>query len=129
MTDAITRVFEKFDELGTARQVFVWWQEQGLPFPARQTESGDRGVAWVSVSYRGILQVLHHPFYAGAYVFGRTETRRELDPENVHRLVVRRGKRSREVYRSFVRGARRGGPLLRRDRGAVAGPSVDPVIL
>jgi DNA invertase Pin-like site-specific DNA recombinase len=103
VADAITRVFEKFDELGTARQVFVWWQEQGLPFPARQTAPGDRGVAWVSVSYRGILQVLHHPFYAGAYVFGRTETRRELDPENAHRLLVRRGKRSPEEWPVLIR--------------------------
>jgi len=57
----------------------------------------------VSVSYRGILQVLHHPFYAGAYVFGRTETRRELDPENVHRLLIRRGKRSREDWPVLIR--------------------------
>jgi len=103
VADAITRVFEKFDELGTARQVFVWWQAQGLPFPARQTESRDRGVTWVSVSYRAILQVLHHPFYAGAYVFGRTETRRELDPENAHRLLVRRGKRDPKQWPVLIR--------------------------
>jgi excisionase family DNA binding protein len=103
VADAIGRVFEKFDELGTARQVFVWWQEQGLPFPARQTAPGLRGVAWVAVSYRAILQVLHHPFYAGAYVFGRTETRRELDPEDARRLLIRRGRRSRERWPVLIR--------------------------
>jgi excisionase family DNA binding protein len=103
VADAITRVFEKFDELGTARQVFVWWQEQGLPFPARQTGPGLRGLAWVSVSYRAILQVLHHPFYAGAYVFGRTETRRELDPEDARRVLIRRGWRSRERWPVLIR--------------------------
>ena len=60
-------------------------------------------MAWVSVSYRGILQVLHHPFYAGAYVFGRTETRRELDPEDAHRLLIRRAKRSREQWPVLIR--------------------------
>lgn len=99
VADAIRRVFEKFDELGTARQVFVWWQQQELGFPVRQTASGARPVAWVSVSYRAILQTLHHPFYAGAYVFGRTETRRELDPHDPHRVVVRRQhRRSREEW-------------------------------
>ena len=103
VADAVTRVFEKFDELGTARQVFVWWQEHGLPFPARQTAPGLRGVAWVSVSYRAILQVLHHPFYAGAYVFGRTETRRELDPEDARHVLIRRGRRSRERWPVLIR--------------------------
>lgn len=71
VADAINRVFEKFDELGTGRQVFVWRQEEGLPFPVRQTGPGLRGLASVSVSYRAILQVLHHPFYAGVHPRGR----------------------------------------------------------
>ena len=54
VADAIRRVFEKFDELGTARQVFVWWQGEDVPFPIRQTAPARR-VAWVSVSYRAIL--------------------------------------------------------------------------
>jgi len=103
VADAIGRVFKKFDELGTARQVFVWWQEQGLPFPVRQTGPGLHGLAWVSVSYRAILQVLHHPFYAGAYVFGRTETRRELDPEDARRVLVRRGWRRRGQWPVLIR--------------------------
>ena len=92
VADAIGRVFEKFDELGTARQVFVWWQEQRLPFPARQVAFRFRPAIWVQVSYRAILGALHHPFYAGAYVFGRTQTLRELDPQNPRRVVVRRAK-------------------------------------
>jgi excisionase family DNA binding protein len=98
VADAIGRVFDKFDELGTARQVFVWWQHQALPFPVRQVAVRLRPAVWVDVSYRAILGVLHHPFYAGAYVFGRSETRKELDPQNPHRVVVRRGYRSRENW-------------------------------
>ena len=55
------------------------WED--VPFPLRQTAPARR-VAWVSVSYRAILEILHHFGYAGAYVFGRTETRRKLDPED-----------------------------------------------
>jgi excisionase family DNA binding protein len=98
VADAIGRVFDKFDELGTARQVFVWWQGQALPFPVRQAALRSRPAVWVDVSYRAILSTLHHPFYAGAYVFGRTETRRQLDPNNPRRVVVRRGQRSREDW-------------------------------
>ncbi len=103
VADAISRVFEKFDELGTARQVFVWWRREGLPFPVRQPGSGARPMAWVPVSYRAILEALHHPFYAGAYVFGRSETRRELDPHDPHRVVVRRGRRRREEWPVLIR--------------------------
>jgi DNA invertase Pin-like site-specific DNA recombinase len=93
VADAIGRVFEKFDELGTARQVFVWWYEQQLPFPVRRMGTGS--VVWTEVSYRAVLAVLHHPVYAGAFVFGRSETKRELDPDNPHRVRIRRAQRPR----------------------------------
>jgi hypothetical protein len=32
---AIVTVLEKFDELGSARQVFAWWHGQGLNYPVR----------------------------------------------------------------------------------------------
>jgi hypothetical protein len=32
---AIVTVLEKFDELGSARQVFAWWHGQGLSYPVR----------------------------------------------------------------------------------------------
>jgi excisionase family DNA binding protein len=95
VADATQRVFAKFDEVGTARQVFVWWHEQGLPFPVRQLDAGTHPVIWVPVTYRAVLSMLHHPFYAGAYVFGRTETRRGLDPNNPQRVVLRHGQRRR----------------------------------
>jgi DNA invertase Pin-like site-specific DNA recombinase len=36
VSNAIRMVFSKFNELGSARQVFVWWHEQGLKFPVRR---------------------------------------------------------------------------------------------
>jgi excisionase family DNA binding protein len=104
VADAIRCVFLKFDELGTARQVFVWWQEEGRLFPVRSGGSLGRPVVWATVSYRAILSTLHHPFYAGVYVFGRTQTLRELDPENPRRLLVRRGRRRhREEWPVLIR--------------------------
>lgn len=34
--NAVKMVFEKFDELGAARQVYLWWRAEGLPFPVRR---------------------------------------------------------------------------------------------
>jgi DNA invertase Pin-like site-specific DNA recombinase len=104
VADAIRSVFLKFDELGTARQVFVWWQQEERLFPVRSGGSLSRPVVWAAVSYRAILSMLHHPFYAGVYVFGRTQTRRELDPENPRRLLVRRSlRRHREQWPVLIR--------------------------
>jgi excisionase family DNA binding protein len=87
---AMRRVFEKFDELGAARQVYLWWRDEGLPFPVRRSVPRVHPVVWVPVSYRVVYQTLRHPIYAGAFVFGRSETRRELDP-GTQKVVLRRG--------------------------------------
>lgn len=86
---ALRQVFSKFDELGAARQVYLWWRDQGLPFPVRRTQARVHGIAWVPVSYRAVHAVLRHPIYSGAYAFGRQRTSRTLDPET-QRVVVRR---------------------------------------
>ena len=86
---AIETVFTKFDELGSARQVFVWWREQGLKFPVRRVELRTHPVVWLEPNYNMFLRTLKHPIYAGVYVFGRIETVRELD-EELGRLRVRR---------------------------------------
>jgi len=86
---AVRRVFEKFDQLGAARQVFLWWRSEGLNFPVRKMVSRTHPVVWRPVCCRLIYQMLHHPIYAGAFVFGRSESRRELDPET-HKIVLRR---------------------------------------
>lgn len=90
---AIRSVFEKFDELGSARQVFVWWQEQGLKFPVRRMELRSHPVVWLEPNYRMIRQTLHHPIYSGAYVFGKTQTVRQLAKDGSQTLRVRRIKR------------------------------------
>ena len=91
-------VFHKFDELGSARQVWLWWRDQGLSFPVRSQRGTTPAVLWRTPRYNTILAVLHHPIYAGAYVFGRTETIREIDPDDPTRLVVRRSTRPRSKW-------------------------------
>jgi excisionase family DNA binding protein len=89
---AVRRVFVKFDELGAGRQVYLWWRAEGLPFPVRRNVPRTHPIVWVPVCCRHVYQMLRHPIYAGAFVFGRSETRRELDPET-RTIVLRRGLR------------------------------------
>jgi excisionase family DNA binding protein len=96
VAQAIETVFSKFDELGSARQVFVWWLEQGLKFPVRRVELRTHPVVWLEPKYSMFLRTLKHPIYAGVYVFGRIETVRELDEEQ-GRLRVRRIPRRGEL--------------------------------
>jgi DNA invertase Pin-like site-specific DNA recombinase len=75
VADAVKLVFCKFREFGSARQVLLWTKNAGLKLPVlRQSPAGCR-IDWQSPAYHTVLQVLQHPVYAGAYVFGRRTQR------------------------------------------------------
>jgi excisionase family DNA binding protein len=105
---AISMVFEKFAELGSARQVLLWWQSQGLKYPVRRIELRAHPVVWLPPSYGMVLRTLHNPIYAGAYVFGKSETVRRLGGEDAQTIQVRRVKRSawpvliRDHHRAYI---------------------------
>jgi DNA invertase Pin-like site-specific DNA recombinase len=74
---AIAAVFSFFDELGSARQVMLAMQGEGLLIPRRPT--GSRRVTWAAATYPAIHDFLTNPNYAGAFVFGRSRTDKRLD--------------------------------------------------
>ncbi len=75
VSDAIHLLFRKFQELGSARQVFLWAMQAAVKLPVlRQSPTGSR-IEWREPAYHTVVQVLKHPMYAGAYVFGRTTQR------------------------------------------------------
>jgi DNA invertase Pin-like site-specific DNA recombinase len=56
--EAVLLVFAKFMELGTARQVLLWFLEHGWQLPV----VGRRGeVPWVRPSYGTVHQILSNP--------------------------------------------------------------------
>jgi DNA invertase Pin-like site-specific DNA recombinase len=75
----IRLLFDKFRELGSARQVLLWAQDQALQLPIiRRNNSTICKIEWRPAAYHTVLQILRHPIYAGAYVFGRTTQRTRL---------------------------------------------------
>jgi DNA invertase Pin-like site-specific DNA recombinase len=75
----IRLLFDKFQELGSARQVLLWAQDQALQLPiTRRNNSSVCKIEWRPAAYHTVLQILRHPVYAGAYVFGRTTQRTRI---------------------------------------------------
>ena len=72
---AIRLVFEKFQELGSGRQVHLWFLDSGLSLPVVRRNLGARQIEWRPATYHAVHQILKNPIYAGAYVFGRRGTR------------------------------------------------------
>jgi len=73
--NTIRLILEKFQELGSARQVLLWAQDAALKLPVTRRNSIKCRIEWRSAAYHAVLQILRHPIYAGAYVFGRTGDR------------------------------------------------------
>jgi excisionase family DNA binding protein len=84
---AIGRVFELWRRLGSARQVVAALRGEGQRVPRRPT--GQRRVRWAPATYRAVHGFLTNPAYAGAFVFGRTRQRKQLDEQGrVRRRTV-----------------------------------------
>jgi len=80
---ALRLVFETFERTGSAMQTAKLFREQGLVFPRRIGKGVNKGeLHWVGAAHSRILQVLHNPRYAGAFVYGRVRTR--LLPDGRH---------------------------------------------
>jgi DNA invertase Pin-like site-specific DNA recombinase len=73
---AVRLVFERFRLDGSAYAVVRYFAHHGLTFPTHQLQG--RQLHWGPLRPRGVLDMLHNPVYAGAYVYGRKEVRRAL---------------------------------------------------
>jgi DNA invertase Pin-like site-specific DNA recombinase len=73
---AIRLVFDTFERTGSAMQTVRFFQKQRIQFPRRLHAGPNKDeLRWATPQHARILQVLHNPRYAGAFVYGRTRTR------------------------------------------------------
>jgi DNA invertase Pin-like site-specific DNA recombinase len=76
--DAVHLVFAKMAELGSARQVLLWFRAEKTNLPALVLEAPGNGVIWKLPVYNTIWHMVRNPMYAGAYAFGKTESRTKV---------------------------------------------------
>jgi DNA invertase Pin-like site-specific DNA recombinase len=78
LQQVIRLVFQKFRELGSARQVLLWMASQHIHFPYPSDGRTLTSVEWRPIRYRNVISILKNPFYAGVYVYGKSEKRTEI---------------------------------------------------
>jgi DNA invertase Pin-like site-specific DNA recombinase len=73
---ALRMVFATFERLGSATRTVKFFLDEGILFPRRLRKGPHKGeLMWAPPRHARILQILHNPRYAGAFVYGRTRGR------------------------------------------------------
>ena len=79
---AVSLVFRLFRETGSAFAVMQRFAARTLRFPTRSYGGAwDGKLIWGRLTHGRVLGLLKNPSYAGRYVFGRYQYRREISPE------------------------------------------------
>ena len=88
VTGAIHTVFKKFAQMGSVRQVWLWFQSKKLHFPLQTNTLPE--IKWVTASYHAIHSVLTNPVYAGVYAYGKTKQESFVDETGQVKKRVKR---------------------------------------
>ena len=88
---AVRTVFELFERESSAYAVVRRFQGLGLRFPRRSYGGAwDGKLLWGRLTHSRVLGILANPSYAGTYVFGRYQARKQIGPTGEIRTQSRR---------------------------------------
>jgi DNA invertase Pin-like site-specific DNA recombinase len=83
-------LFKTFGQVGSAMAVVKRFRAEGLDFPRRIRRGIGKGeVHWGALNHSRVIQILHNPRYAGAFVYGRTRSGRTADLRSTTLKVAR----------------------------------------
>ena len=86
LQEVIRLIFARFQVLGSARQVLLSMTAERIHFPRPSEEGRMTSFEWKPIRYRNVIAILKNPFYAGVYVYGKSEKRTALidgDPQEL----------------------------------------------
>ncbi len=107
VTGVITAIFDRFAAAGSVRGVWLWLRDQGLRFPLQPTAYlHGTEITWVEPTYHAVHNVLTHPAYAGAYVFGKTRQQRYVGEDG--QMRIRRRKLPQGQWEVLIKDHHRG---------------------
>jgi DNA invertase Pin-like site-specific DNA recombinase len=93
--EVVRLIFRKFEDLGSANAVLKYLVHNDIRFGKRKVNGlQPEAVEWQAASRSTILQILRHPIYAGAYVYGRSKSTSISTPEGNRKTVQRRVNRN-----------------------------------
>jgi hypothetical protein len=100
---SVRLLFETFRRTGSAMATVKYFAEQGLQFPRHVHTGPNKGdVVWAGLEHSRVLRILHNPRYTGAFVYGRTHTRKTVDGDWIIEDVPR------DEWEVLIRGAHAG---------------------
>lgn len=99
--EALQGVFQKFGELGSARQTMLWYRDQRIPLPQALPGTGGREILWRLPSAHRVHQIVRNPVYAGALAYGRT-TAKTVVADGRPRKSGTRQRRPREEWTVLI---------------------------
>jgi excisionase family DNA binding protein len=92
--EAIELVFRKMTELGSVRQVLLWFRQEKISLPALPRDSGEPRMVWKVPIYNTVHKILTNPAYAGVYAFGKTQARTKMEDGRARKTAGHRKPRS-----------------------------------
>jgi DNA invertase Pin-like site-specific DNA recombinase len=98
--EAITCVFRRFGQLGSARQVVVSLRADGLRLPRRDIRTGK--ITWAQANYPAVHDILIHPGYAGVFAYGRSKLEKHLNADGT--VVTRQRRLPRDQWAVMIPG-------------------------
>ncbi|MGH8577390.1 MAG: recombinase family protein [Gammaproteobacteria bacterium] len=83
--ETVRLLFQTFARTGAVHATIKYFRQQGVLFPTRVAAGTHQGdLAWGALSLGRASSALHNPWYAGAYVYGRSRWRKRPDGRQRH---------------------------------------------